>query len=130
LARGSLFTETTVAIDGSKFKAANNCDKNFTSAKMERRMAQIEEIVARYLPQLDGADWQEPRRAHNQYDPLMPRLGLDCTGIRAGYNAAARHIARSYSSPVVVRRLMSGAPNATTPEQRWAPRSASDPSDV
>jgi hypothetical protein len=36
LAGGSLFTETTVAIDGSKFKAANNCDKNFTRAKMER----------------------------------------------------------------------------------------------
>jgi hypothetical protein len=70
----SLFTETTAAIDGSKFKAANNCDKNFTSAKMERRMAQIEESVACYLAQLDGADRQEPRRAHNQDDPLMPRL--------------------------------------------------------
>jgi transposase len=44
-----LFTEASVAIDGSKFKAVNNCDKNFTRAKMERRMAQIEESVARYL---------------------------------------------------------------------------------
>jgi hypothetical protein len=36
-----------VAIDGSKFKAVNNRDRNFTRAKMERRMAQIEESVAR-----------------------------------------------------------------------------------
>ena len=49
-----------VAIDGSKFKAVNNRDKNFTRAKMERRLAQIEESVARYLSQLDTADLQEP----------------------------------------------------------------------
>ena len=38
-----LLTHPSVAIDGSKFKAVNNRDKNFTRAKMERRMAQIEE---------------------------------------------------------------------------------------
>jgi transposase len=58
-----LFTEASVAIDGSKFKAVNNRDKNFTRAKMERRMAQIEESVARYLRQLDSADRQEPSLA-------------------------------------------------------------------
>ena len=55
-----LLTEASVAIDGSKFKAVNNRDKNFTRAKMERRMTQIEESVARYLQQLDSADRQEP----------------------------------------------------------------------
>src|SRR4030081_824089 len=55
-----LLTEASVAIDGSKFKAVNNRDKNFTRAKMDRRMAQIEESVARYLSQLDTADLQEP----------------------------------------------------------------------
>src|SRR5919204_3584145 len=58
-----LLTEASVAIDGSKFKAVNNRDKNFTRAKMERRMAQIEESVARYLHQLDSADRQEPSPA-------------------------------------------------------------------
>ena len=52
-----------MAIDGSKFKAVNNRDKNFTRAKMERRLAQIEESVARYLSQLDTADLQEPSEA-------------------------------------------------------------------
>src|SRR6266550_2788041 len=58
-----LLTQASVAIDGSKFKAVNNRDKNFTRAKMERRMAQIEESVARYLQQLDTADRQEPSEA-------------------------------------------------------------------
>jgi transposase len=55
-----LLTQASVAIDGSKFKAVNNRARNFTRAKMERRMAQIEESVARYLQQLDAADRQEP----------------------------------------------------------------------
>src|SRR5712672_1154444 len=58
-----LLTKASVAIDGSKFKAVNNRDKNFTRAKMERRMAQVEESVARYLEQLDTADRQEPSEA-------------------------------------------------------------------
>ena len=58
-----LFTEASVAIDGSKFKAVNTRDKNFTRAKMARRRAQIETSVARYLQQLDTADRQEPSEA-------------------------------------------------------------------
>ena len=58
-----LLMTASVAIDGSKFKAVNNRDKNFTRAKMARRLAQIEESVARYLSQLDTADLQEPSEA-------------------------------------------------------------------
>ena len=58
-----LLMMASVAIDGSKFKAVNNRDKNFTRAKMARRLAQIEESVARYLSQLDTADLQEPSEA-------------------------------------------------------------------
>ena len=58
-----LLTQASVAIDGSKFKAVNNRDKNFTRAKMERRLAQIDESVARYLSQLETADLQEPSEA-------------------------------------------------------------------
>src|SRR5213594_4340128 len=58
-----LLATASVAIDGSKFKAVNNRDKNFTQAKVERRLAQIEESVARYLSQLDTADRQEPTEA-------------------------------------------------------------------
>jgi transposase len=55
-----LLATSSVAIDGSKFKAVNTRDKNFTRNKVERRRVQLEESVARYLAQLDTADRQEP----------------------------------------------------------------------
>jgi hypothetical protein len=51
-----LLAKASVAIDGSKFKAVNSRDNNFTKGKLERRLTQIEESVARYLGQLDTAD--------------------------------------------------------------------------
>ncbi len=58
-----LFADASVAIDGSKFKAVNTRDRNYTRAKMERRMEQIADSVERYLHQLDSADRQEPSLA-------------------------------------------------------------------
>jgi len=58
--RMGLLSSASVAIDGSKFKAVNNRDKNFTSAKIERRRKQLEESVSRYLSQLDTADLHDP----------------------------------------------------------------------
>jgi hypothetical protein len=55
-----LLGKASVAIDGSKFKAVNNRDRNFTRGKIDRRRAQLEESVARYLSQLDTADRHEP----------------------------------------------------------------------
>ena len=55
----NLFTEAVVAIDGSKFKAVNNRDKNFTERKLKARMQQLEESIERYLTELDRAD-REP----------------------------------------------------------------------
>jgi len=54
-----LFGAAVVAIDGSKFKAVNNRDKNFTPHKLKARMQQLEESIARYLNDLDRAD-REP----------------------------------------------------------------------
>jgi transposase len=68
-----LLTTASVAIDGSKFKAVNNRDRNFTRAKMARRRAQIEASVARYLQQLDTADRQEPSDARSR--PRPPGCG-------------------------------------------------------
>lgn len=61
--RLGLLTGGTVVVDGSKFKAVNNRDRNSIQAKMARRLAQIEESIARYLQQLDSADRQEPSEA-------------------------------------------------------------------
>jgi transposase len=57
--RLNLFTQAVVAIDGSKFKAVNNRDKNFTLAKLGKRMEQVDASIARYLAALDRADRDE-----------------------------------------------------------------------
>jgi len=89
-----------VAIDGSKFKAVNNRDTNFTRANMERRLAQIGEGVARYLHQLDSADRQEPSLARaTKTTSLKDKI---CTNgfCRIGARAAqSRRDLRSYHAP-------------------------------
>src|SRR3974390_2279397 len=51
-----LLSAASVAIDGSKFKAVNARDKNFTEAKMTRRLERIDESIGRYLSPLETAD--------------------------------------------------------------------------
>ncbi|TCN28313.1 IS1182 family transposase [Sinorhizobium americanum] len=55
----NLFTRAVVAIDGSKFKAVNNRDKNFTVAKVVKRIEQVEASIARYLTDLARADRED-----------------------------------------------------------------------
>src|SRR4030088_3292927 len=57
--RLKLFTRAVVAIDGSKFKAVNNRDKNYTVAKVTGRMEQVNASIVRYLRALDRADREE-----------------------------------------------------------------------
>jgi len=72
--RLDLFAEAFVAIDGSKFKAVNHRDRNFTSAKLERRMRDIESSIARYLEALDTADRQEPAIAKARTERLQDKI--------------------------------------------------------
>ena len=74
-----LFSEAIVAIDGSKFKAVNNRDKNFTDRKLKARMQQLEESIGRYLAELDRAD-REPTAIS---DGQVSRLKDKITGIKA-----------------------------------------------
>jgi transposase len=69
-----LFSEAVVAIDGSKFKAVNNRDRNFTSAKLQRRMEEIESSINRYLVELDTADRQEPAVAQLKAERLHDKI--------------------------------------------------------
>src|SRR6202171_2689002 len=69
-----LFTEATVAIDGSKFKAVNHRDRNFTSGKMKTRMELIEQSIAEYLTQLDRMDRKETPSAPRQVARLKERI--------------------------------------------------------
>ena len=62
----NLFAHAFVAIDGSKFKAVNNRDRNFTRAKMKRRIAEVDATIERYLQLLAEADRQEPAEDKSQ----------------------------------------------------------------
>jgi len=72
--RLDLFSEAIVAIDGSKFKAVNNRDKNFTPNKIQRRMEQIEASINRYLSGLDAADRQEGETAQAKAVRLKDKI--------------------------------------------------------
>jgi len=70
----NLFSQALVAIDGSKFKAVNNRDKNFTRAKMKRRLAHIEASLDRYFEQLERADREETSVAEANAIPLKDKI--------------------------------------------------------
>ncbi|GJL56985.1 MAG: DDE transposase [Nitrospirales bacterium] len=70
----NLFAEAFVAIDGSKFKAVNNRDRNFTKAKMQRRLQQIAESLERYLSQIASADRQEAAVATDKTQRLKDKI--------------------------------------------------------
>jgi len=72
--RWGLFTQATVAIDGSKFKAVNHRDRNFTSGKMKTRMGLIEQSIAEYLKQLDRMDRKETPSTPRQVVRLKERI--------------------------------------------------------
>ena len=69
-----LFTDAVVAVDGSKFKAVNNRDKNFTPTKLQRRIEQVEGSIARYMAAMDTADRQENEVARAKSTRLKDKI--------------------------------------------------------
>src|SRR5271168_483061 len=69
-----LFTHALAAIDGSKFKAVNTRDKNFTRASIKRRMEQVEKSIARYMAALETADRQEGELAQAKSVRLKDKI--------------------------------------------------------
>ncbi len=70
----NLFTDSLVAIDGSKFKAVNNRNRNFTQAKIELRLKQIDESIARYLGQIATADRIDRLTSNNKVERLEEKI--------------------------------------------------------
>ena len=69
-----LFSDAVVGIDGSKFKAVNNRDKNYTPYKLQRRIEQIEASIARYLSAMEAADRQESEVAQAKSVRLKEKI--------------------------------------------------------
>ena len=70
-----LLVDGVVAVDGSKFKAVNNRDRNFTPHKLEQRMKQVQESIDRYLDALDTADRTQPADLPARTERLQDKLG-------------------------------------------------------
>lgn len=71
-----LFSQTIVAIDGSKFKAVNNGDNNFSNGKIEGRKRQIEQSIQRYLDALETADRTQPAEVEVKTKRLKEKIEL------------------------------------------------------
>jgi transposase len=69
-----LFSDALVAIDGSRFKAVNTRDKNYTPGAIERRIEQVDAAIARYLAALDTADRQEKDLPPGKTERLKEKL--------------------------------------------------------
>jgi transposase len=69
-----LFADSLVAIDGSKFKAVNNRNRNFTKAKIKARLKQIDESIKRYLGQIASADRVDDARAKVKKEGLNEKI--------------------------------------------------------
>ncbi len=72
--RLKLFTQRVVAIDGSKFKAVNSRDKNFTPTKIDKRVEQIEESIQRYLEAMETADRTQPAELQTKTTRLREKI--------------------------------------------------------
>jgi transposase len=94
-----LFEQALVAIDGSKFKAANNRDKNFTVRKLEARKQQLEASVERYLAELDRADRDAAVVPEERVGQLKERIARIRTRMQA-LDAMEEQLARAADQQV------------------------------
>ena len=105
--RLDLFTRAVVAIDGSKFKAVNNRDKNFTAAKVKKRIEQVQASIDRYLEALDKADRDES-------DPVEPRT----TRLKEKLAKLREHMQDLQARQEEVRLAPDGQVSLTDPDAR------------
>lgn len=77
-----LFSKSYISIDGSKFKAVNAKDKNFTLSKLDDRIKRLDEHIAIYMEELDAYDNEEGRKLTRE--ELQKKLGV-CQNRKALY---------------------------------------------
>jgi transposase len=71
-----LFKDAFVAIDGSKFKAVNSRDRNFTKAKLQHRLKQIDESIERYLTEMESVDRQASEVSADKTQRLQDKIKM------------------------------------------------------
>ena len=93
--KAKLFCDAFVAIDGSKFKALNNRDKNFTQVKVKRRLKQIDESIARYLSELESLDRRDDELAEDKTEQLSEKIEI----LKGEIKKLKKHEAAMQASP-------------------------------
>jgi transposase len=69
-----LTSQTTVVIDGSKFKGVNNRDRNYTPGKLKRRREELERSIDRYFYRLDKMDQKSEEVVEIQVPALKEKI--------------------------------------------------------
>jgi transposase len=122
--RLKLFTDGIVAIDGSKFKAVNNRDKNFTVRKLQARMEQLEDSIKRYLVELDRADRDPSAVLPSRVDHLQEKIAKVKQQMHALGEIGEQMKAcedRQISRSIATSGRGIPASSATTCRSRWTP---------
>src|SRR6516225_6256052 len=106
-----LLSAASVAIDGSKFKAVNARDKNFTEAKMKRRLERVDESIARYLSQLETADRHgdavpeaKVERLKGKIERLKEEIAPSRSPSLIGLRSGEASLCRAYRNVILVGR--------------------------
>ena len=103
-----------VAIDGSKFKAVNNRDRNFTKGKIASRLAHLEASVERYINDMVRLDRQE----------TQANTPAKVENLARRYARVRNEIARLKSMQIAVEDAPDGQVSLTDPDARAMATSA------
>ena len=69
-----LFGRELIAVDGTRIKAVNNADRNFTRAKLRRDLQRIDERLEQYLEQMNKADASDESDSTSAVENLQGKI--------------------------------------------------------
>ena len=95
--RLKLFSKSYISIDGSKFKAVNAKDNNFTLSKLDDRIKRLDEHISIYMEELDAYDHEEVRKLSK--DEIQRKLDV-CKERKERYEGYRNQLEESGESQI------------------------------
>ena len=95
--RLKLFSKSYISIDGSKFKAVNAKDNNFTLSKLDDRIKRLDEHISIYMEELDVYDQEEGRKLSK--DEIQRKLDV-CKERKERYEGYRNQLEESGDSQI------------------------------
>ena len=92
-----LFSKSYISIDGSKFKAVNAKDNNFTLSKLDDRIKRLDEHISIYMEELDAYDHEEVRKLSK--DEIQRKLDV-CKERKERYEGYRNQLEESGESQI------------------------------